>query len=224
MTTSPPMLWKRLSGLLLVAIMILAPYVGEYVKNRIDAAYSAVANATASEPSGLTPAFAGFASALHPTPARADGEDACSNDAARNHTRVAKPRTVSPKTQKSETTQVHGIKVDGPTWFKKQVEQALDLLKRKDPENYRLVVENVTEISADRSVTGLGVFARVNPTTDAVRYKPWRDELPASMAATLVHEAAHVYAYKNGLPYSGEEGEDFASEKWNEASYRLTRR
>lgn len=192
--------WKKLSGLLLVAIMVLTPSVGEYARNRIDAAYSAAA-----EPRGLAPALAaapdaGFVAALGPTPARISGEGERSYD------------------------EVQGIRVVGEPWFRKKIEQALDLLKRKDPENYRLVVENLTEIRADSSITGLGIFARVYPATGVVRYKPWRPELPESVAATLAHEAMHVYAYRHSLPYSGEEGERLANEKWNEVAYRLTRK
>jgi len=189
--------WKRLSGLLILAAMLAAPYAGEYAKNRIDAVHSARAYARAPEPSGLTPALAGFGGALGPTPARISGGE----------------------TRWHDSTGANGPKVVGDANLRRQIRQAIDLLREKDPEGYDLVRENIREIRPDPNVIKeTGGWAAVNPATGVVRWYPLRADGPEAIASTLVHEAMHVYQYRHGLP----EGEKLPRERADETFQRLT--
>lgn len=98
----------------------------------------------------------------------------------------------------------------------------MELLREKDPDGYRLVVENIREIRPDDESRKRNRLAAVDPATGVAKVMPWRDGSPRSVAASLVHEAMHVYLYRNGSQYSREEEERLAGERDEETFYRLT--
>ncbi|ACX51899.1 copper amine oxidase domain protein [Ammonifex degensii KC4] len=108
-------------------------------------------------------------------------------------------------------------KVVGSQHYREVIQGALDLLARYDPEDYHLVGEHLTEIKeSDRS--GVNIYTGVfENKLDSGSGK----ELMMKEAGEIVHDATHVWLYKNGYQWWGEEAERYCCEAQKRALRRI---
>jgi hypothetical protein len=112
--------------------------------------------------------------------------------------------------------EVHGIRVVGSERFKREVREAMDVLKEGDIEGYNLVQEYVRKIEM-RRIRGMAESF----SDGTVVFDPNYTDSTIGRAGAMVHEAMHIYLYRHGLPYSGEEGEEACIRRQTEAINRL---
>ena len=85
------------------------------------------------------------------------------------------------------------------------VKAGLTYLKNKAPTEYEFVKDHINEIrQAQRSGMHVrsGIFDLSKVSANSVEWT----------AAVIYHDSIHVYEYRNGLPFTGEEGERYANE------------
>lgn len=90
----------------------------------------------------------------------------------------------------------NGIEIKGPEGFLEATLNALNLLRRKDPENYRMVRDYVGKIECVKR--GSGVYMWERPPRFVVGEKTV--EVPTRIyASSIVHDAYHSKLYNDAL-------------------------
>lgn len=90
----------------------------------------------------------------------------------------------------------------GDGW-KTQVEKAIELIQQKDPDNYKILIENCSHVEfiiGDMSTTK-------PPSTIAITVNDMKLSSVNNIAAILVHESFHLYVNARGLVYTPEKEE-----------------
>lgn len=96
----------------------------------------------------------------------------------------------------------YGIKVLADKENQSLIQKALDLMKAKTPEFFRLVINNVKEIRQSEGLFVLGPVKSV-PGTNTIAFRNFADRYTEyNVADFFVHEATHIIDQHKGNPYT----------------------
>jgi len=96
----------------------------------------------------------------------------------------------------------YGIKVLADKENQSLIQKALDLMKAKTPEFFRLVINNVKAIRQSEDLFVLGPVKSV-PGTNTIAFSNFADRYTEyNVADFFVHEATHIIDQHKGRPYT----------------------
>jgi hypothetical protein len=118
----------------------------------------------------------------------------------------------------SSTTYINPpVQIIGSPHYQEVIRQALTLLYSKDPTNYELVCGHLVRIE-EYQHSGVDVRKRIFYN----RLNPYSEEyLPYWEAAEIVHEANHVWLYRNNYQWFGEKAEIYCCNAQKDCLERL---
>jgi hypothetical protein len=100
--------------------------------------------------------------------------------------------------------------VVGTDEFKADIQQGLDLLKERAPDEYKMVMENITKVYLNKEPYN-GIYPDRSYRMDKYSYAEYiiLDEYkPYRIAAVLIHEGTHAQRMKKGIDKKGDPKEE----------------
>ena len=101
------------------------------------------------------------------------------------------------------------IQIQGSPEFISVMEDSLVLLKEKDIISYMFVLDNIKKIVEDEEKSYINVVSTVY--NNKLQENIFGETLLAIEASGLIHEATHVWLYKNDYEYKGYDAEAFCN-------------